>query len=190
MEIRDDKEYRHGYADESTTVSVATQLKVLREQRNLTQSQLALEAGMRQSMISRYENVSYSSWSINTLRKLAVAFDVWLDVRFRSFGELVAATDEFSQEALEVPRFDDDPFFKDAAGMVAMKKNSRPFEMVTAVDPRFRNAISVEKKDRMPEALAPKAGQPRFTIPQGIKGEGGILNATLGNFTGEIASIY
>jgi transcriptional regulator with XRE-family HTH domain len=113
IKSRADKDYRHGYADESTTLSVATQLKVLREQRDWTQAQLAAEAGMKQSMISRYENVNYSSWSINTLRKLAEAFDVWLDVRFRSFGELVTATEEFSRESLQVPKFDDDPFFKE-----------------------------------------------------------------------------
>jgi transcriptional regulator with XRE-family HTH domain len=116
---KDDKAYRNAYADESLNISVATQLKVLRQQRELTQEELAVEAGMQQPMISRYENVNYSSWSINTLKKLAVALDVWLDVRFRSFGELVRTTEEFSRKSLQVPTFADDPFFKEIPAIAA-----------------------------------------------------------------------
>lgn len=109
-----DKEYRHAYADESLNTLIGTQIKVLREQRQLTQQQLASAAEMKQSMISRYEDANYSSWSVSTLKKLADAFDVWLDVRFRSFGEFVSTVDGFSRESLQVPKFDDDPFFKDS----------------------------------------------------------------------------
>lgn len=108
----DDKEYRHAYAEESLNLSIATQIKVLREQRDMTQQRLAEEAGMKQSMISRYEDVNYSSWSINTLRKLAKAFDVDLEVRFRSFRELVESVDNFSRETLQIPRFTEDPYFQ------------------------------------------------------------------------------
>jgi transcriptional regulator with XRE-family HTH domain len=114
VDSRDDKGYRHAYADESLNISIATQIKVLREQRNLRQTDLAELAGMKQSMISRYENVNYSSWSINTLRKLAEAFDVTLDVRFRSFKDLVTLTQGFSRETLEVSSFSNDPYFSEA----------------------------------------------------------------------------
>jgi transcriptional regulator with XRE-family HTH domain len=109
----DDKSYRHAYADESLNLSIATQIKVLREQRELKQKGLAELAGMKQSMISRYESVNYSSWSINTLKKLAEAFDVMLDVRFRSFRDLVILTQGFSRESLQVPSFLDDPYFSE-----------------------------------------------------------------------------
>jgi transcriptional regulator with XRE-family HTH domain len=109
---KDEKEYRHAYAEESTDISVGTQIKVLREQRNWRQEDLAREAGIQQPMVSRYENVNYSNWTLTTLKKLARAYDVWLDIRFRSFGELVNETNRFSRETLQVPRFADDPFFK------------------------------------------------------------------------------
>lgn len=108
----DDKEYRHAYAEESLNLSIATQIKVLREQREMAQKTLAEEAGMTQSMISRYENVNYSSWSINTLRKLVKAFDVDLEVRFRSFREMVESVDNFSRETLQVSKFTEDPYFQ------------------------------------------------------------------------------
>jgi transcriptional regulator with XRE-family HTH domain len=118
---KDDKSYRHAYADESLNIAIATQLKVLREQREWRQEDLAIKAEMTQPMVSRYENVNYSSWSINTLKKFALAYDVWLDVRFRSFGELVTTTEEFSRESLQVPAFDGDPFFKEVPA-IAVKK--------------------------------------------------------------------
>jgi len=117
-----DKEYRHAYAEESLNLAIATQIKVLREQREMTQERLAREAGMKQSMISRYENVNYSSWGINTLKKLAEAFDVFLEVRFRSFRELVESTERFSRETLQVPAFTEDPFFKEAQPLQAQAR--------------------------------------------------------------------
>lgn len=113
IETREDKEYRHAYWDENLNATIATQIKVLREQRDWKQVGLANEAAMKQPMISRYENVNYSSWSISTLKRLAVAFDVILDVRFRSFRDLVDLTENFSREALQVPKFTDDPYFKE-----------------------------------------------------------------------------
>src|ERR1035441_9141022 len=113
IENRDDKSYRHAYADESLNISIATQIKVLREQRELRQKDLAILAAMKQSMISRYENVNYSSWSINTLKKLAEAFDVVLDVRFIGFKDLVTITQKFNRESLEVLSFPKDPYFSE-----------------------------------------------------------------------------
>ena len=108
----DQKEYRCAYGEESTDISIGTQIKVLREQREWRQQDLAREAGIQQPMVSRYENVNYSNWSITTLKKLARAYDVWLDVRFRSFGDLVNETNRFSRESLQVTQFSQDPFFR------------------------------------------------------------------------------
>jgi transcriptional regulator with XRE-family HTH domain len=112
INTKDDKEYRHAYADENLNATIATQIKVLREQRHWKQEDLAKQAEMKQPMISRYENVNYSSWSINTLKKLAEAFDVYLDVRFRSFRELVESAETFGREALQVPPFTEDLYFR------------------------------------------------------------------------------
>ncbi len=120
---KENKGYRHAYADESLNIAIATQIKVLREQRGLRQEDLARDASMTQPMISRYENVNYSSWSLKTLKKFALAFDVWLDVRFRPFAELISTTEEFSRESLQVPQFEEDPFFKESDFVAVRKKN-------------------------------------------------------------------
>lgn len=109
------KEYRHAYADEFLNTSIATQIKALREQeqRKWTQAELGSRVNppMKQTRISVMENVNYSSWSINTLRKLAEAFDLRLRVSFESFGSLVEEIEQFNRKALERPSFDDDPVF-------------------------------------------------------------------------------
>jgi len=140
IKTRNDKEYRHGYADENLNATIATQIKVLREQREWKQEDLANAAGMKQPMISRYENVNYSSWSINTLKKLAEAFDVYLDVRFRSFRELVDLADHFGRDILQVPKFTEDPYFVETAKEAAEenKELSPPKEVAV------KHKVSIE----------------------------------------------
>jgi len=105
------KEYRHAYVDDFLSASIATQIKVLREQRGWSQKELAAHAGMMQPRISVLENINYSSWSIKVLRKIAEAFDLTLCVSFESFGKRVKDITKFSREALERDSFNDDLFF-------------------------------------------------------------------------------
>lgn len=106
-----DKEYRHVYANEFLNSSIATQIKVLREQQEWSQGKLAEKTNMKQSRISVLENVHYSSWSIATLKRLAEAFDVTLRVSFESFGSRLVDIDRFGRESLERFSFDEDPAF-------------------------------------------------------------------------------
>ncbi|MFA5300955.1 MAG: XRE family transcriptional regulator [Lutibacter sp.] len=108
-----DKEYRHGYVDDFLDMSIATQIKVLREQRSWTQADLAKAAGMLQPRISAMENVNYSSWSIKILRRIAESLDLTLKVSFESFGDRIRDIDYFSRKNLEKCSFKDDPYFKE-----------------------------------------------------------------------------
>ncbi len=109
-----DKEYRHGYVDEFLNAYIATQIKVLREQRGWSQTELGEHAGgMMQPRISIMENVNYSSWSIKILRKIAEAFDLTLCVSFESFGRRIEDIERFRRETLERNSFDNDPYFKE-----------------------------------------------------------------------------
>lgn len=103
-----DKEYAHAFVDSFLNASIATQIKVLRQQRGWTQKQLASEAGMEQSRISLLENVNYDKWSISTLKKLAEAFDITLNVSFEAFTDKIDDIVGFNRESLErLPRMDD-----------------------------------------------------------------------------------
>jgi transcriptional regulator with XRE-family HTH domain len=107
-----DKETRRIYVDDFLNTLIATQIKVLREQRGLTQAQLAELAGMKQERISVLEDVNYSSWTVNVLRRLAEAFDLRLSVKFESFGSFLGEFENLSRESLQRPSFDDDPVFQ------------------------------------------------------------------------------
>jgi len=104
----ENKEYRQAFAESFLNSLIATQLRTLRSDRGLSQEQLALMAGMKQSRISALENVNYSSWSISTLQRLAAALDVALSVKFESFGQLVKTVEAFSTDALRVPPFEEE----------------------------------------------------------------------------------
>ena len=106
-----DREYRRSYAESFVDSYLATQIKVLREQRNLTQKQLGDLADVKQSQICRWENINNSGWQIRSLKNLAKAMDLVLVVRFASFSEILPDIDAFGREALQRPSFDDDPLF-------------------------------------------------------------------------------
>lgn len=108
VELRD-PEYSEGYAESFLNSYIATQIKVIREQRNMKQADLAREVGTTQTAISRIENVNYSSWNINTLKKLARAFRVRLMVSFETYGTLPDEVGKFTQEALQRAEREKDP---------------------------------------------------------------------------------
>ena len=108
-----DSEYRHAYAASFLNTSIAAQIKALRDARNWTQEELGSRAGMRQESICRLENVNYSGWSINSLRRLAEAFDLALVVKFESFGNLLQDIVSLNKETLIRPSFADDPAFQE-----------------------------------------------------------------------------
>jgi ribosome-binding protein aMBF1 (putative translation factor) len=64
-----DPEYRYAYAEDFLNTWVATQIRVLREQRGMTQQDLAEAIGTKQAGVSRVENVNYSAWKTETLRR-------------------------------------------------------------------------------------------------------------------------
>jgi transcriptional regulator with XRE-family HTH domain len=140
------KAYRHAFVNEFLDAAIAAQIKALREQRGWTQAELADRAGMKQSRISVMENVNYSSWSLNTLRKLARAFDVCVSVAFRSFGKTVLEIELFGPDSLEVASYPDDPIF---AGQSAINQT---IVSMTAPGLQVREASWARLSGRIAEA--------------------------------------
>jgi transcriptional regulator with XRE-family HTH domain len=152
-----DKETRHVYCDEFLNSSIATQIKVLREQRGLTQAQLAALASMMQPRIAAMEDVNYSSWTINVLRRLAEAFDLTLTVKFESFGGKLHEIVVFSRENLEKLSFEDDPIFKEEPAHV---EHAVPQRLTAASQAGTTQLASVSSE--LPRVLNP--GQPRIAL--------------------------
>lgn len=86
----DDRGVRHLYVDSTIRQLLALKIKAMREARGLDQETLgALAGGMKKSSISRLENPNYSNMTLETLKRLARAFDVALLVDFVPFTEFV-----------------------------------------------------------------------------------------------------
>ncbi len=152
-----DEDYRCAYDEEFSNERIATQIKVIREQRKMTQAQLAEKAAMKQSRISALENVHYSAWSISTLRRLARALGVRLSFRFESWGQLLTEIENFGRENLEEPAFDEDPtFINGKVGLEQKVKSehiSKPFEdYLSGINKATSSVISMadwrSKKDK------------------------------------------
>jgi transcriptional regulator with XRE-family HTH domain len=119
-----DPEYREAYADDYLNTYIATQIQVLREQRNLSQQELAELIGTKQPGISRLENVNHSKWKTETLQKIAHALDVRLKISFETYGDLLIDGEKFSRKALERPTFADDPVIHPVEAMNSYFKNN------------------------------------------------------------------
>lgn len=107
-ELRD-PEYSEGYAESFLNAYIATQIKVIREQRRMTQAELGTLIGTTQAGVSRYENVNYSSWNIKSLIKMARAFKIRLKVTFEPFGTLPNEVSQFNRRGLERVERENDP---------------------------------------------------------------------------------
>jgi transcriptional regulator with XRE-family HTH domain len=105
------KDYRDAFVSSQMLIPFAFQILALREQRGMTQKQLAEKAGMLQPRIAAMERPSGSEVNLRTLKRLASAFDVALIVRFVPFSELVEWAENFSPDTFVVPSFSDDPIF-------------------------------------------------------------------------------
>ena len=84
-----DKDYRDIFVEEHIGVGLAHQIRALRDKYGWTQEELSNRAGKKQPVIAQLENPDYGSYTIKTLKTLASAFDVALQVNFVSFRDLI-----------------------------------------------------------------------------------------------------
>jgi len=99
------KEYRKHFVGAQVRRLVTAQIKALRDRNRWTQEELGQRAGMKANAISRLENPDYGDFTINTLLRIAEAFDVALVVRFASHGEVVAWNRGITPSAYTPPDF-------------------------------------------------------------------------------------
>ena len=104
-----DKEYRHGLVGAQFDIDLPLQLRALRKERGWTQPELAIKAEMKQPRISAMERPGGANFTLETLRRLAKAFDVALIVRFAPFSELLRWSERFDPDNFTVPSFPNDP---------------------------------------------------------------------------------
>src|SRR5580704_4129648 len=113
--IRRRKESREMLVSSNLDKGIAYQIRATRDERKMSQSQLASKAGMAQNNISRLESPDYGKHTISSLKRLADALDIALVVRFVPFSQYIdwiSGTPHLdrgiSPTALAVPSFEDE----------------------------------------------------------------------------------
>ncbi len=139
-------EFSEGYAESFLDTYVATQIRVLREQREMTQAQLAEKLGTKQTVISRIESANYSAWNIGTLKRLARAFNVRLHVSFETYGSLIGDFEKFSRESLERAERDKDPVLYPLPAVASEPKESVAFALEGNFQEFVRRAIKQQEQ--------------------------------------------
>ena len=103
-----DPEFRKQLIDEHINVGIAFQIRGLRNRQELRQGDLAEQLGVKQPLVSAWENPNYGNYSLNTLKDMAKAFDVGLLVRFVPFSTLVNWTLNVTPNGIAPPSFDEE----------------------------------------------------------------------------------
>lgn len=93
--------YRHAYMEECVKLSIARQVRALREQREWSQEDLGRECGKPQSAISRIEDPDYGKLTLHTLLDLAKAYDLHLIVQFVDWEDWLNRTDNATKKDLK-----------------------------------------------------------------------------------------
>ena len=97
-----DRENRQAYMVASVEQDIAWQVRINRERRGWTQTQLAQKIGTRQSAIARIEDPTYGKVSLVTLTKLADVFDCALMLRLVDFEKFANETEDLREDSLFV----------------------------------------------------------------------------------------
>jgi len=109
-----DPEYRKAFVASQINIGIPFQIRaMLRNRPGWTQDAVARRAQMLQPRISGLMTPGKTRPNIETLRRLAEAFDCGLIVRFAPFSELARWSEEFDPESFSVPSFDEDSGFMD-----------------------------------------------------------------------------
>jgi transcriptional regulator with XRE-family HTH domain len=95
-----DAEYRRAYVLTSIEQGIAWQIKTNRTARGLSQADLAGALGVEQSAVSQLEDPACGGYTVDTLIKLAEAFDCAVSLRFVPFSELARESQDLSPQAL------------------------------------------------------------------------------------------
>src|SRR5690242_1086142 len=100
-------EYRKAFVASQINIGIPFQIRgLLKSRPGWTQQKLAQLTGMLQPRISGLMTPGKVRPNIETLRRIAEAFDCGLIVRFAPFSELARWSEEFDPENFSVPDFE------------------------------------------------------------------------------------
>jgi transcriptional regulator with XRE-family HTH domain len=101
-----DPAYRRAFVASQINIGIPFQIRAILRSRGWTQEALAERAGMLQPRISAMMKPGKTRVTIETLRRLAEAFDCALSVRFVPFSELIRDSEHFDPDQFVAPSFE------------------------------------------------------------------------------------
>ena len=104
-ELRD-RQYRDAFVASQIKIGIPFQIRALRKSRTMTQPELAKAAGMSQPRISEIETPGSRNLNLETLLRIAAAFDIALEVRFAPFSEFIENTETIELDSLSIASFE------------------------------------------------------------------------------------
>ncbi len=146
-----DPEYRKAFVSSQINIGIPFQIRAMLKNRpGWTQETLAERAQMLQPRISGLMTPGKTRPNIETLRRIAEAFDCGLVVRFAPFSELARWSEEFDPDSFAVPEFEND------TGFVERKEPSLAAVSTTNADTLSMATVgtigtSLEKAGKTPE---------------------------------------
>ena len=149
------KRYRDANVVNHVKTSLPIQARLIREQHGWTQAQIAKRATTTQTVISRLEDPNYGNLTLNSLFKLASAFDMALLVKIVPFSRLLEEFADVSPQALSVKTFPEE--------ISKLEAWAAPETQMAAC----REVVEPpEKKEREVEGASAMAGRSQPTPPQ------------------------
>jgi transcriptional regulator with XRE-family HTH domain len=100
-----DKEFRNTYKRARVRTKLAYQIKALRKERDWLQGDLATAMDKPQSTVSRYEDLEYGKYTLESLFELSDAFDLGLIVEFVTYPEFLMRTSNLTEHNLKAASY-------------------------------------------------------------------------------------
>jgi transcriptional regulator with XRE-family HTH domain len=173
------KEYRDAYVASQIRIGLPFQIRALRNKRGWSQEEFAGCVGMSQPRVSEMERPGARRLNIETLLRVATAFDVGLQIRFVPFSELVAWAENFNPDDFAISPFEEEL----AAQEIALSEQGETQPQIASAaasgqnTPQSQIATGVSRSPRNPQEQ------------EGSQGLSGIAGATRGTLSRDQASL-
>jgi transcriptional regulator with XRE-family HTH domain len=175
-ELRD-KTYRDAYVASQIRMTLPIQIRRLRVALDLTQPELAERAGMAQPRISELEKPGERRLTIETLLRIAAAFDVGLQVRFVPFNELIDWSEGLDTDNFRIAPFNEEIEQAERDAVLTLQQSKKPPGRITSAE-----SASGGGSTQGPKRFADLPEPPFGAFQQ--ESQSGGKNAAFGNIAG------
>lgn len=161
--LAESKEFREEFVAALVKRAFPLQVRTIRKKKEMSQEQLAEEAGIEQGVVSRAESPNYGNLTFNTALRISAGFDLAFIPKIVTFTEFLKWAEEITQGFSNLPSFEGEL----AAGELGEQLSQQGEEAVVLADapktPRQGNVGSGEVFEEIRRALSGRTGSQAIT---------------------------